>query len=477
MSSPVRNGWGGAIAATVAVAAILRLYGLGSGLWYDEIVTLVESARRPVIEILTYFPDDNIHPLYSLLAHASLETFGESAWALRIPACVFGVASVWMTYLLGARLQSRTEAWAAAAILAFSYQHIWFSQNARGYTMMGFFALLSTYFLLRARESQRVSDYAMYALACAAGIYTHLTMAFVVAGHVMVMVGGKLGGWPATREPAFKSLMLAWVAVAILSLGLYAPYGSQLVANFSREEPGRQAAQFATGKWAVSEVVRSLMSGSGVIGALLTALAAALGALSLLWRRPFELALLVAPTFVAGAAIVVLGYPMRPRFFFFAAGAVAIFAGRGVGVVAERLARPQQTLPVIAGVTALLVAFSSIGLRLNYRVPKQDFDGAVRYLEREAAGGTVIAAVVPACFPFERYYLKADWPCVRTNADLEAVLATPGRVLVAYTLSDHIVEDLRDRLRSSCAESRRFAGTLGDGDVVVCDPRNGAGPR
>ena len=466
-----------AVAATVAVAAILRVYGLGSGLWYDEIVTLVESARRPLIEILTYFPDDNIHPLYSLLAHASLEMFGESAWALRVPACVFGVASVWMTYLLGARLQSRAEAWAAAAILTFSYQHIWFSQNARGYTMMGFFALLSTYLLLRAGESKRGRDYAFYALACAAGIYTHLTMAFVVAGHVMVMAGGKLVGWPATREPAFRSLMLAWIAVAVLSLGLYAPYGSQILANLSREDPGRQAAQFATGRWAVTEIVRNLMSGAGVLGALLTALAALLGALSLLSRRPLELALLVAPTLVAGTAIVVLNYPMRPRFFFFAAGAVAIFAGRGVGAVAERLARPQHTVPFIAGATALLVAFSAIGLRLNYRVPKQDFDGAVHYLEREAADGTVIAAVVPACFPIERYYLKADWPCLRSNADLEAVLATPGRVLVAYTLSDHIVADLRDRLRSSCTESRRFAGTLGDGDIVVCDPRNETGPR
>jgi mannosyltransferase len=357
-----------------------------------------------------------------------------------------------------------------------SYQHVWFSQNARGYTLMGFFALLSTYFLLRAGESKRVSDYTFYALACAAGVYTHLTMAFVVAGHVAVIVGGKLTGWHATREQSLKEMMMAWAAAAILSLGLYAPYASQVMAHFGREEP-RQAAQFATGTWAVAEVLRSLVSGAGVIGALLTGLAAVIGALSLMWRKPLAFALLVVPALVAGLALVVLGQPIRPRFFFFVAGAAAIFAGRGVGAVADRLARPQHTAVFIAGGTALLVAFSAVGLRLNYQVPKQDFDGAVRYLEREAAAGAVIAAVVPACFPIERYYLKTDWPCLRDRADLEAVLATPRRVLVAYTLSDHIVADLRDRLRSSCAESRRFAGTLGDGDVVVCDPRSGAVAR
>ena len=469
-----RNGWALAVTATVAVAAVLRAYGLNSGLWYDEIVTLVESARRPFLEILNYFPDVNVHPFYSLLAHASLETFGESNWALRLPACIFGVASVWMTYVLGTRLVSRTEAWAGAAILAVSYQHIWFSQNARGYTLMGFFALVSTYFLLRAGESRRTAHYAFYALACAAGIYTHLTMVFVIAGHVAVIAGGKLVGWPPTREQPFKPLLLAWAAAGILSLGLYAPYATQVLAHFGRKEPG-QAAQFATGRWAAIEVLRNLISGAGVLGALLTAIAAGIGALSLLWRQPLPLALLGMPAAVAGVALVVLGQPIRPRFFFFIAGAAAILAGRGLGVLADRFARPSQSTAFIAGATALLVVFSTIGLRLNYRVPKQDFDGAVKYLEGEAADGAVIAAAAPACFPVDRYYMKTDWPCLQSLANLEAVLSAPGRVLVMYTLSDHIEAGLRDRLRSSCAESRRFAGTLGDGDVVVCDPRRKGG--
>jgi 4-amino-4-deoxy-L-arabinose transferase-like glycosyltransferase len=474
MNPIYRNGWGLTVAATVAVAAILRAYGLNSGLWFDEIVTLVESARRPLIEILNYFPDVNVHPFYSLLAHASLQTFGESAWALRLPACIFGVASIWMTYVLGARLISRAEAWAGAAVLTVSYQHVWFSQNARGYTMMGFFALLSTHFLLRALESRRASDYAFYALTCAAGIYTHLTMVFVVAGHVAVIAGSMLMGWKVTREEAFKPMVMALGVAGILTLALYAPYASELLSHFDREGP-KQAAQFATGRWAVIELLRNIVSGSGILGAAITALAALIGALSLLRRQPLALALLVVPALVAGAALVVLGQPIRPRFFFFLAGAVGIFAGRGVGAVADRLARPRHSLAFIIGGTALLVTFSAVGLRLNYRVPKQDFDGAVRYLEGQAAGGTIVAAADPACFPIERYYLKTDWPCLRTVDDLRAVLATSQPVLVLYTLSDHIEAGLRDRLRGTCAESRRFPGTLGDGDVIVCDPRKRAG--
>ena len=136
---------------------------------------------------------------------------------------------------------------------------------------------------------------------------------------------------------------------------------------------------------------------------------------------------------------------------------------------------PSAQLPSTCASSRGSVVFSTVGLRLNYRVPKQDFDGAVKYLEGEAARGAVIAAAAPACFPVERYYLKTDWPCLQSVDDLQSVLAAPQPVLVLYTLSDHIEAGLRGRLRGNCAESRRFPGTLGDGDVVVCDPRRKAG--
>src|SRR5262245_17915333 len=104
--------WTVLVAATFLLAALLRFLGLQSGLWFDEIVALVWSIRHPVHEIVTQFPYTNAHPLYNLLAHASVAIFGESSWALRLPACLFGGASVVMVYLLGVRLMTDVEAWA-----------------------------------------------------------------------------------------------------------------------------------------------------------------------------------------------------------------------------------------------------------------------------------------------------------------------------------------------------------------------------
>lgn len=464
--------WRAGVAAVVIAAAALRFAGLGSVLWYDEIVTLVESARRPFIEVVTYFPDVNVHPFYSVLAHASLEVFGDSAWSLRLPAALFGIASVLMAYVLAARWSPRVEAWAAAAVLAFSYQHIWFSQNARGYTMMGFFALLATYFLIRAATTDQKSNLFFYALTSAAGVYTHLTMAFVVAGHALVLVIGKAAGWRAADRPDLRPLLAAWTGAAVLSLALYAPFIPALMSHFGAEEP-QQAVQVATGRWAIAEVLKNLLSGSGIIGAAATALAAMIGALSFLRRDPLPFALLVVPAIVAGAAIVVLGQPIRPRFFFFAAGAAAIFAGRGLGVVAAVLSsRTPAPVPVVLGLAGIVVVASAAGLPRNYQIPKQNFDGAVRYLETEAASGVVIGTVGLTCLPVERYFKKTDWPCLRTTADLDALMRVPGQVRLMTTLTDYIEDAaLGDRVRTACAPVQRFPGTLGGGDVVICDPR------
>src|SRR5438093_4803204 len=124
------------VAALTVLAALLRVPGLDASLWFDEIVTLVESVRQPLSEIVTTFPGYNDHPFYSLLAHRSVAGLGEHAWTVRLPAFVFGVAGIPVLYRLGAAVMGRSEGVMAALLLTVSYQHVWFSQNARGYTVL-----------------------------------------------------------------------------------------------------------------------------------------------------------------------------------------------------------------------------------------------------------------------------------------------------------------------------------------------------
>jgi hypothetical protein len=488
---------------TLVVATVLRAIALDHGLWFDEIVTLVLSARHSLAHIVTTFTGVNTHPLYSVLAHWAIETFGESAWALRLPAAVFGVASVAMVYVFAASVLPKIEALVAAAVIATSYHHVWFSQNARGYTLMGFLALYSTHYLIKASRTGRPWHYALYAAAAAAGVYTHLTMAFVVAGHALAVVIGHLLGWSAARQIPLRPVMFAWIGVGLITAVAYTPFVPGMV-DLMGQPRTQQAAEVATLSWLIAEAIRSLLAGTGVAAALMGGALAAIGAASMLRRWPLVFSLLMSPAVVTGLALVALRQPIRPRFFFFLSAAAAVFVGRGIGAIADWAeARRNATAGtgdggtggrrdggtggrrdggtggprdggkwVTVGLAGTLVLLSAAALPTAYRVPKQDFAGAASFLANEEAAGTTIVATGPACFPFQAYYGK-PWRCLETVDDWRQLQAIPGRVLVATTLTDYIADAaLRKAIKERCANIRTFPATLAGGQIGVCAPES-----
>ena len=114
------------------ISILARLYQLDSGIWLDEMTTYLTYARLPYAQIATTFKSENQHFLYSILAHASFSIFGESTWALRLPAVLFGVGSILGLYLFGRLVTQPLEALLACGLMAFSYHHLWFSQNRAG---------------------------------------------------------------------------------------------------------------------------------------------------------------------------------------------------------------------------------------------------------------------------------------------------------------------------------------------------------
>jgi uncharacterized membrane protein len=461
------------LVAIVAAAAILRFIALGHGLWYDEIVTLVEAARLPFRQIATEFAGLNSHPLYSLLAHASFVLFGESGWALRLPAAIFGIASVAMVYVFARSFLSNVEALAAAAVIATSYHHVWFSQNARGYTLMGCLTLVSTHFLLRAMRENRTSHFAIYIVAAVAGVYTHLTMAFVIVGHSVVLIGGWLIGWRETRDVPIGRFVVAWIVAGVASAAAYAPFVGGILELMGRSDT-KQAAQVATAGWALLEALRALILGTGVPAALLGAAFAGLGALSMLRRWPLTVAILAMPAVVTGIALAGLSQPIRPRFFFFLSAAAAVFVGRGIGAAVEWTSRTfaapneRHATAGIAGVTSVLVALSAIALPTAYRVPKQDFDHAVPRLVAEENAGAAIVLAGPMCLPVQTYYSK-PWSCLKTMDDWRRAESSGTRVLVGWTLGAYIEDaNLRAQVLGGCPVVATYPGTLGGGDITIC---------
>ena len=158
------------LAAIFIVAIGVRILGLNAGLWYDEVYTLTHYVRAPLNRLVVDFSSLNNHMFYSLQAKASVSLFGESAWALRLPAMLLGLGSLVMIWALGRAAAGRRAALFAVLLLAISYHHVWFSQNARGYTGILFWTSFATFLLITGLQRPSWRIWTAYGVCVAAGM-------------------------------------------------------------------------------------------------------------------------------------------------------------------------------------------------------------------------------------------------------------------------------------------------------------------
>jgi 4-amino-4-deoxy-L-arabinose transferase-like glycosyltransferase len=428
---------------------------------------------------VTSFPDSNHHPLYSVLAHAAVSVFGERPWVVRLPAVLFGIATIPAVYLLGVRVASRREGLFAAALLAASYHHVWFSQNARGYTALAFWTVLTTLALWRGLRGGDGPWPVTYGIAAGLGLYTHLTMVFTVGAHAIVCAW--LLVWPRARpQPriAWSRVAGAFGLGAILATALTAPIAPEMY-DFYTSTP-RDAARVGTYRWALLETLRGLELGLGAWGVLAAALLGSLGLLSYARQSRVLSAMMIVPGLLAAVAVAVLQWPMRPRFFFFLIGFAAMILARGAVVAGDLSARRWAPArgALAGGLVAALLAASLLSLPYGYRHPKQDFGGAMQFVEASRGRQDAVATAGAASLPYREYYGRS-WASLERAEQLQRLAAQAPRLWLLYTFPEYIevsAPDLMRTIRRDCTTVRTFRGTVGGGDVVVATCRAASSP-
>ena len=145
----------------IALAFARGVYGLGAqSLWWDESLSLQRAnydlplvlSNQIVLtdatrQVITF---DNHPPLYFLLLHFVVRLAGQSEFALCFLSLAFSVLTVPLLYALGKRLfDDRWVGLLAALFGSISPLYLWYSHEARMYTMLTFLGLLSFYSLLR----------------------------------------------------------------------------------------------------------------------------------------------------------------------------------------------------------------------------------------------------------------------------------------------------------------------------------------
>lgn len=156
-----------------------RFVGLGKeSIWLDEATSLI-IARMDLYSEVAWAAADIHPPLYYFALHGWLPA-GETEFSLRALSAAFGVLAIVILYALGRELFGRRIGSLAAFFLALSPLHIWYSQEARMYSMVAAISLLSSYFLLLALRKGQIRYWLAYILTATLALYTHYFMLFVL---------------------------------------------------------------------------------------------------------------------------------------------------------------------------------------------------------------------------------------------------------------------------------------------------------
>lgn len=177
-----------AVLLVLVLALAVRLWGLGErGLTHPEIyipgVDLAPGFSEPpprhgFVETLAWHFEFEPHPFgYYMAMWGWTKLAGASAFAIRLPEAILGALSVVLLFLLGRQTYGARAGLIAAALLALSGFHIYWSQSARMYAPGALLGLAATLLFIRIVRAERPPR-ALMAAYCAVVLAAALTVEF-----------------------------------------------------------------------------------------------------------------------------------------------------------------------------------------------------------------------------------------------------------------------------------------------------------
>lgn len=475
----------GALLLVTAFGLLLRLHGLGQDLWLDEITPIVDYTRLTVAQIIGSYLRSNNHLMNTLLLKLSISMFGESEWSVRLPAVVFGTLTIPALYWVGRVALSRYASLGAAMMLATSYHHVFFSQNARGYTSYLLFALLSTGLFIQAMRDDRLWRWGLYVAAAVLGSASLLITGFVLAGHALlgVAVAVRVKRARERTGPLVRRVFSALGVAGLLAFQIYsiALPEALVVIRTVYAEPATGYPPFSAEFF--GEMVRGIVAGFGdPFLALVFLLVGAIGFAALCffcWPLAAGLAL---PSVLTATLLGIGWLTFSPRFFLLSLPLAILAAVSAVQAAAHVAARyrmlPSRSVLASAGVVTLLLAYAAgRSLPYYYRTPKQPYRAALRLADSRHGGDRII--VVSNAENGVQYYSRrlpvadmARYSYTRTLAQFDSLTSGSAgahpQVLTTFPRALRLeVPEIAEALRRDWQADTTLAATVGDGEITV----------
>lgn len=397
--------------ALLALALALRLWGLGrESLWFDEAYSVAFARDRVSPATFIYL----VAPAYHAFLHFWL-WLGEVDWLVRLPSALFGAATVYVVYRLGKLLWGEATGLLAGLFLAVSPLYVWYSQEARMYTLATLLVSAGSWLFWSLINGDGAGRRALgrtlgYVAAMVVALYTHSFAGFVLLFHNLYLawcllvrreVPWRLAGlWALSQATvALLAIPLFWGTLIQQGQGYWGwidlRYGpaswrglARVLADFSL---GGEPAWPAVVRWGVLLVFGAL----ALVGAPRRADGEPRWRLDRSWA--FAAGLLAVPIGIVFVVSQVRNV-FVPRYMVPFLPAFVLLLARGVRNLPWRNATLAMTL--------LIVAVSGVAVTQAYlRQDKEDWRGtAARVAAAEKPGDYIFLMDEDVLIPFRFYY-------------------------------------------------------------------------
>ena len=411
------------IVVAVGVALAARAWDVNSrALNFDEVyeVTHCEGGLAKIVQ-----QPDGLPPTYHLLLARWIRWFGSDV-AARWLSVAFGIATVVATGLWGRLIGGERTGCLAALLLAVSSMHVYHCQEARGYSMFGFFVALVLLFGWRLLTKNDWLDWTLFAVASWLAAATHYYAAVPVA-MMWLFIGLAHPGriWPrGVASAGVLALCLApivycfWIdlqhnsgdfPLSVFHLKAWAYTYVALVGGYSLGPPINELRDLTFGQGAL----RTIPSALAIAACGLPITIAALRAPGRRADACRLLGLLIGAVLLLGTLTRLADTPYIYRYVAWLVVPLCVFLALGLDSMTSRKWR----LLLMSG----LLAISSVSIvkwHVDERYWQDDFFGVARLLDKNGPGEAVLS--LPSYFAqATKYHLAAARPVVAASALLQ----------------------------------------------------------
>ncbi len=142
----------------IFLGLILRLISLNQSLWLDEVINVLATRNYSFVSMITEYAKADFHPPgFFMILWVWAKIFGTSEIAVRIPSVIFGVLAIYIVFLVGQKVYSKKLGLISAFLLAINPLHIYYSQEARMYSLATISVLVNIYLFIKLIKQEKVS--------------------------------------------------------------------------------------------------------------------------------------------------------------------------------------------------------------------------------------------------------------------------------------------------------------------------------